>query len=99
MGLAIADNRVGEVDLDWDPINLQKLKESGVKFEDFFTANEIKSILPPMADSSKDKKNGDENNFSIQVKILYFRPEDWLEWKNKIVNFLFDNKIDYRIEE
>lgn len=97
--LAIADNRVGEVGLEWDPETIEKLNLDGVSFEDFFTANEMKQVLPAPIDGSKDKQLDDENEYSVKIKIIYFRPEDWLEYKNKIVNFLFENKIDYRVEE
>jgi len=44
-GLAIADNRVGEVDLEWDAVNLQKLKDQGVELEEFFRPSELSNLL------------------------------------------------------
>lgn len=43
--LALADNRVGELDLDWDPEMLQHLKKEGVDVLLFWTAEEFEQLL------------------------------------------------------
>jgi len=43
--LAIADNRVAELDLDWDPAVLKSLAEEGVDLEAFFSPDELAEIL------------------------------------------------------
>ena len=43
--LAIADNRVGELDLSWDPAILQALKADGVALDAFWTDEEFAALL------------------------------------------------------
>ena len=43
--LAIADNRVGELDLDWDPAVLQALQADGVDLDTFWTDDEFAALL------------------------------------------------------
>ena len=39
--LAVADNRVAELDLDWDPAVLRQLEQAGVALEAFWTPEEF----------------------------------------------------------
>ena len=39
--LALADNRVAELDLDWDPAVLRQLEQAGVALEAFWTPEEF----------------------------------------------------------
>jgi site-specific DNA-methyltransferase (adenine-specific) len=43
--LALADNRVAELDLDWDPRVLRSLAEEGVDLEAYFSPEELADIL------------------------------------------------------
>jgi hypothetical protein len=43
--LAIADNRVAEVSLDWNPENLIQLKDAGVNLGEFFLEDELSKVL------------------------------------------------------
>ena len=43
--LALADNRVAELDLDWDPAVLQQLQQAGVALEAFWTEEEFARLL------------------------------------------------------
>ncbi len=43
--LAIADNRVGELDLEWDPAMLAALKADGVALDAFWTDEEFAALL------------------------------------------------------
>ena len=43
--LAIADNRIGELDLSWDPAILQALKADGVALDAFWTDEEFAALL------------------------------------------------------
>lgn len=43
--LAIADNRVAEVDLAWDAKNLEKMEADGVKLDQFFKKAELEKIF------------------------------------------------------
>lgn len=44
--LAVADNRVGEVNLAWDADVLNTMIESGVAIQDFFFDNELAALIP-----------------------------------------------------
>lgn len=43
--LALADNRVSEVDLDWDGQELKKLMEDGLDVSEFFFPEELEKLL------------------------------------------------------
>ena len=43
--LALADNRVAELDLDWDPAVLRQLEQAGVALEAFWTPEEFGRLL------------------------------------------------------
>ena len=43
--LAIADNRVGELDLEWDPAILQQLQTDGLDLDAFWTPEEFERLL------------------------------------------------------
>ena len=45
--LALADNRVAELDLDWDPAVLRQLEQAGVALEAFWTPEEFARLLAP----------------------------------------------------
>ena len=95
--LAIADNRVSEVSLAWDTSQLAEIGKD-IDLSAFFTTQETSVLIPKDPDVAV-KKTDEKNEYEVQVKILYFKPADWMEYKNKIINFLFENKIDYRIDE
>jgi hypothetical protein len=44
-GLAIADNRVGELDLEWDVAMLQRLKADGLDLSPWFTDDEFTELM------------------------------------------------------
>jgi DNA modification methylase len=43
--LAIADNRIGEVDLEWDVTVLQRLRDEGLDLSAFWTADEFAALF------------------------------------------------------
>ena len=43
--LAIADNRVGELDLDWDPEVLKRFRDAGLDLSAFWTAEEFATLF------------------------------------------------------
>jgi DNA modification methylase len=49
--LAIADNRVAELDLDWDPVMLASLKQEGVALEAFWTPEEWAALTAEAGDA------------------------------------------------
>jgi ParB-like chromosome segregation protein Spo0J len=49
--------------------------------------------------SDKKKKDKEEKAKNIKIKIIYIRPEDWLNWKNQICNFLNENEIPFEVLE
>ncbi len=42
--LAVADNRIGELDLDWDPALLQQLRTEGLDLDAFWTPDEFERL-------------------------------------------------------
>ena len=44
-------------------------------------------------------KESIKTDMAVQCKIIYFRVEDWINWKNKICNFLNDQEIIFEIKE
>src|ERR1019366_130063 len=55
--LAIADNRVGELDLDWDPAVLEQLRADGLDLTAWWTPDEWATLSgsPPAADPADDQ--------------------------------------------
>ena len=45
--LALADNRVAELDLDWDPAVLRQLEQAGVALEAFWTPRGVRPAPRP----------------------------------------------------
>jgi DNA modification methylase len=71
--LAIADNRVAQVDLEWDPAALSALAEAGVNLGDFFLEDELADILkiePPEARPDVDDVP-EERATDIQVGDMF----------------------------
>ena len=74
-----------------DNFEVEKLKEWG--FEDFEFG------LTTEQQRDKKKKEKEEKQRNIKIKIIYVRPEDWINYKQQIVNFFNDNAIPYEILE
>ena len=55
--LALADNRVAELDLDWDPAVLQQLEQAGVALEAFWTPEEFARLLAPEGPEAQTDEN------------------------------------------
>src|ERR1035437_3135871 len=53
--LAIADNRAGQVSLDWDTETLKGLAEDGVDLAPFWTADELAAMWPQTVDLLTDE--------------------------------------------
>ena len=51
--LAVADNRVGELDLDWDPAMLQQLKKAGVALDGFWSPEWPGTVTPKVPRMSR----------------------------------------------
>ena len=103
--LEIADNRVAQVGLQWDTDVLsQQMQDNGIEIKDMFTTQEL-GDMTKATEIRKSKQAAEEDGgagFSqtqVKVKVFYFKIEDWLNWKNRIVNFLNENQINYEVEE
>lgn len=88
-GIRLNQNIAGEWNFDtlanlWD---VEKLKEWG--FDE-------KALGLNLRDAPL--KELEEDPF-VKISVVYISMEDWLSWKNKIINFLNDNNINFRIEE
>ena len=55
--LALADNRVAELDLDWDPVVLRQLEQAGVALEAFWTPEEFARLLAPEGPEAQPDEN------------------------------------------
>ena len=55
--LALADNRVAELDLDWDPAVLQQLQQAGVALEAFWTEEEFARLLASTQPGEDSREN------------------------------------------
>ena len=55
--LAVADNRVAELDLDWDPAVLRQLEQAGVALEAFWTPEEFARLLAPEGPEAQPDEN------------------------------------------
>ena len=55
-GIAIAANRVGEVDLSWSPEEIVAAQLDGVNVEDFFTQEEIDGLTGQYLPENKEKE-------------------------------------------
>ncbi len=85
--LAIADNRVGELDLDWDVPALVESVKNLDALEPFFYQEEIDNLLASAADSillEEDTKEDVSNGPAIVAKLT-IPPRAWLIDRNEIV--------------
>ena len=65
--LAIADNRAGQVSLDWDSDVLKGLVDDGVDLAPFWTADELATLWPQFSGESSAKEI-DTESFTMQCK-------------------------------
>lgn len=64
---AIADNRAGQVSLDWDVDALKGLVDDGVNLAPFWTTDELKKLWPCDSDSGWDQTDLLSEKFSVLV--------------------------------
>jgi DNA modification methylase len=72
--LAIADNRVAELDLAWDPEVLQQLQAEGADLGPFFTSEEFEQLLGAAA-----KRGQGDENAVLAPRPTEIRPGDLFE--------------------
>jgi hypothetical protein len=60
-GLAVRDNRIAEVNLDWDAAALAALAEQGVELDDLWSADELTALIEKEIEAPEDFKSFDEN--------------------------------------
>ena len=70
--LAVADNRVGELDLDWNPAALQQLEQAGVALDGFWTPEEFARLLGP----TRPGEDPNENAVLEPPRTTDIRPGD-----------------------
>lgn len=58
--LAIADNRVGQLDLEWDAEVLAQLEEEGASLSDYWTEGELDAILERAGETLEPQGFADE---------------------------------------
>lgn len=69
--LAIADNRVGELDLDWDPDALRQLHDDGVDLSPFWTPDEFAELVGDL-----DGRDADQENAVVEPGPTDIEPGD-----------------------
>jgi hypothetical protein len=89
-GIRLNQNIAGE----WNFETLANLWPVETLTEWGFDEKELGIKLP-----KKISKEDFDDSLVIKISIIYISAEDWLNWKNQIVNFLNDNNINHRIEE
>lgn len=88
--LAIADNRVGEVDLDWDAEALAALANEGVKLEEWWDEGELGQLLNQGEELDYDKmwqgmpEYQNQNLQGIFITVHFANLEDKAEFFKKI---------------
>jgi hypothetical protein len=85
--LAIADNRVGQLDLDWDPDELRREIEEGIDLSRFFLDHELKTLLEIHDDVHDHEKAwdgmpefGQEHMAKQRIVVSFTSHEDALEF-------------------
>ncbi len=76
--LAVADNRVSEVSLDWDPSVLSELTASNIDLSKLFSQDELLKILGETAHAPEAFPEYDEN-----IKTDYRCPKCGYTWSGK----------------
>jgi len=97
--LAVADNRAGEVGLEWDGKEIAQLQLEEIDLSQMFTPAELDAIADKEVSLNSSDVEKAIQNARIKVKIITFSPDDWVSWKNQIVNFLNEKNINYEIDE
>ncbi len=70
-GLAIADNRVAELNLDWDLDALEELADQGVELLDHWTEDELKEFNYHDEEFDDSSETGvDDFDEALQYKIV-----------------------------
>ena len=93
LNIRLNKNIAGIFDMDKlaNEFEIEDLKEWG--FEDF----EFGLTTEQKRDLKENVKEEKQRN--IKIKIIYVRPEDWINYKQQIVNFFNDHEIPYEILE
>lgn len=105
--LAIADNRVAEVDLDWDGAAIADLMGDGVKVDGFFTEEEINRIVS--AQELPAPQDGDASGFSgsseglwsrspyVRIPVTQAKAND-MAFKTALAKFCADHGLEFSIK-
>lgn len=94
--LAIADNRVGQVDLHFDPERLQSLREAKVDLTAFWSEDELKKVMaapvlplgllpddePPLVTQAKPA--AEQDRIPLSIVLNTYEARCWREYKESI---------------
>lgn len=83
--LAVADNRVGQVDLEWDPEALASLQLEGADLTAFWKEDELDALLAGFAGdgSSVAKPPDDFAEYDEEIETEYCCPKCGYAWSGK----------------
>lgn len=70
-GLALADNRVAEVDLAWDPAQLKALSEEGLDVGAFFLPDELERLLATEIVDNPQDEMGALGNVPAAARMIH----------------------------
>ena len=79
--LAIADNRVSEIDLSWSPEVLGELLTDGVDLARFFDDDELAALLSSVAEEPTPPE--DFNSYDENIETQYCCPKCGYKWSGK----------------
>jgi disulfide oxidoreductase YuzD len=98
--IAVAANRISQVDLLWNAEELKTMQVDGVEIGAYFAQIELNSLAAKEKSKEAAEQRAEvESTITIKCKVFFFKPEDWINYKNKITNFLNQNEIPFEIEE
>lgn len=85
--LAIADNRVGQVSLDWDAEVLTQLADDGLDLEQFWLADELSALLAAQAEPRGGTEGlTDPDDVPEAPKVATTKPGDlWVLGKHRLI--------------
>ena len=87
-------------DLLWNAEELKTMQVDGVEIGAYFAQIELNSLAAKEKSKEAAAQRAEvESTITIKCKVFFFKPEDWINYKNKITNFLNQNEIPFEIEE
>jgi len=97
-GLALADNRVGQLDLEWDAEELSRCAVEGVVDPVMFTEKEIDEMIDNSGPKELNCDKSQDGVDGVEIHVFVVDGMDWVNRKNEICMFFNDKKIVYEVK-